>query len=285
VQNNGFYTNKTLNLRGVLLTLDTPKVMGILNVTPDSFYDGGKFNTEHTIKEQVEKMVTEQATFIDVGGYSTRPGAEEVSEEEEARRVLPVIQWSVKTFPGIAISIDTFRASIARRAVEAGAAMVNDVSGGDRDPEMFSTVASLRVPYVLMHMRGTPATMTKLTDYNDLLKDITDYFVARLHKLHQAGVTDVIIDPGFGFAKNIEQNFMLLKNLDAFRVLGAPILAGVSRKSMIWKTLETDPDGALNGTTALNMVALMKGVAILRVHDVREAMQCIQLMKRLTVNQ
>lgn len=281
MQNNGFYTNKSLNLRGRLFTFDTPKVMGILNVTPDSFYDGGKFNSEKSILDQAQKMIGEGADFIDVGGYSTRPGAAEVSEDEETSRVLPVIKSITKAFPSVFISIDTFRSTVAQKAVDAGAVMINDISGGEQDPRMFELISTLGVPYVLMHMRGTSSSMTKLTDYDDLVKDITDYFHRKIYTLTQLGIKDIIIDPGFGFAKTVDQNFQLLNQLGSFRVLGRPILAGLSRKSMVWRTLGTDPDGALNGTTALHAVALLKGATILRVHDVKEAIQCIRLTEKI----
>jgi len=281
VQNNVFYTNKTLNVRGKLLDLSTPKVMGILNVTPDSFYDGGKFTGEETILDQVKKMLDEGASFIDVGGYSSRPGAADIAEEEEAARIVPTIQLIKKNFPQCIISIDTFRSSIAIKAVEAGASIINDISGGEQDSRMFKTVVSLDVPYILMHMRGTPCTMTTLTVYSNLLKDITDDFQSKIQQLHQLGAKDIIIDPGFGFAKTAEQSFELLHHLDYFKILGQPILAGISRKSMIWKTLNTTTEGALNGTTALNTVALLKGASILRVHDVKEAVECIDLIEKV----
>ena len=281
MQNNVFYTNKTLNVRGKLLDLSTPKVMGILNVTPDSFYDGGKFTGEKPVLDQVKKMLDEGASFIDVGGYSSRPGAAEISEEEEAVRVVPTIQFIIKNFPQCIISIDTFRSSTAIKAVEAGASIINDISGGEQDPRMFETVASLDVPYILMHMRGTARTMTTLTAYSNLLKDITDYFHTKIYRLHQLGAKDIIIDPGFGFAKTAEQSFELLHHLDYFKILAQPILAGISRKSMIWKTLQTTTEGALNGTTALNTVALLKGASILRVHDVKEAVECIHLIEKV----
>lgn len=270
-----------MNVRGKLLDLSTPKVMGILNVTPDSFYDGGKFTGEETILDQVKKMLDEGASFIDVGGYSSRPGAADITEEEEAARIVPTIQLIKKNFPQCIISIDTFRSSIAIKAVEAGASIINDISAGEQDPRMFKTVVSLDVPYILMHMRGTPRTMTTLTVYSNLLKDITDDFQSKIHQLHQLGAKDIIIDPGFGFAKTAEQSFELLHHLDYFKILGQPILAGISRKSMIWKTLNTTMEGALNGTTALNTVALLKGASILRVHDVKEAVECIGLIEKV----
>jgi len=281
VQNNGFYTNKTLNIRGTLVLLDTPVVMGILNVTPDSFYDGGKFIDERTVLEHTEKMVREGARFIDVGGYSTRPGAPSVDVEEEERRVLPVIRLLASHFPTVPVSVDTFRSAVAQKAVEAGASMINDISGGEGDEAMFDTVASLGIPYILMHMRGTPQTMSKLTNYDDIVKEIADYFHRKIHALHQRGVKDIILDPGFGFSKTPDQNFELLHQLDYFTTFGIPILAGFSRKSMVWKTLDTNPAGALNGTTALNTIALSKGAKILRVHDVKEAVECITLFEKM----
>jgi len=258
--------------------------MGILNVTPDSFYDGGRLADSDSVLKQAEKMLTDGATFIDVGGYSTRPGASDVSVEEELRRVLPAIQSIVKHFPEVIISIDTFRSEVAKQAVNEGACMINDISGGQLDPIMFETVASLNVPYILMHSRGTPQTMIKLNEYENLIKDIVGYFHQKIFQLQHLGVKDIIIDPGFGFAKNIEQNFQLLKDLDHFQILGKPILAGLSRKSMIWKTLKTNPEDALNGTTSLNTVALLKGASILRVHDVKEAVEVAKLMELVNDN-
>jgi dihydropteroate synthase len=276
-----FFERKTLNLRGKLIDLRIPKVMGILNVTPDSFYDGGQFRDEAPQLRQVARMLAEGATFIDIGGYSSRPGAAEVPEEEERRRVVRTVEAVVRRFPEALLSVDTFRASVAREAVAAGAHMVNDISGGTADEAMLLTVAELSVPYVLMHMRGTPQTMQTLTEYDDLVVDLIDYFQQRLNTAHAHGVKDVVIDPGFGFAKTIEQNFTLLSHLDALRALGVPILAGLSRKSTIYRTLGVGPDEALNGTTVLNTVALLKGAAILRVHDVREAAEAVQLMQHI----
>ncbi|MBS1505103.1 MAG: dihydropteroate synthase [Bacteroidetes bacterium] len=255
--------------------------MGILNVTPDSFFDGFRYTDEGAILKQTEKMIEEGADIIDVGGYSSRPGAEHISASEELKRVVPAIKMIQKNFPDTFVSIDTFRAEVAEEAVDAGASMINDISGGGLDPAMFATVARLNVPYVLMHLRGTPQTMNLLTQYDHLLKEIIDYFHQKIYALQQLGVSDIIIDPGFGFAKTVSQNFELLKNLDALGVLGKPILAGLSRKSMIWRTLATNPEHALNGTTALNAIALMKGASLLRVHDVREAKETITLLHHL----
>jgi len=281
MQSKIFSVNKTLNVRGRLIDLSEPKIMGILNVTPDSFYDGFKYTDETSIFKQVEKMVSEGADFIDVGGYSTRPGAEHISDEEELKRVLPAIKIISKNFPTVVISIDTFRASVAKRAVEAGASIINDVSGGDLDPGMFETIASLQMPYVLMHMKGTPQTMMTEATYENLLKEILNYFHQKIFKLHSLGVKDIIVDPGFGFAKTAQQNFELLNKLDRLEILEKPIMVGLSRKSMIWRTLKTDPESAVNGTTALNSIALLKGASILRVHDVREANEVIQLTQQL----
>jgi dihydropteroate synthase len=283
VQSKLFSSNKTLNLQGKLVDLSMPKVMGILNVTPDSFYGGSRFAEPLGILKQVEKMIIEGADFIDVGGYSSRPGATDISEKEETERVLPTIQSIQKEFPDAIISIDTFRSEVAKQAVMNGASMINDISGGEADAKMMDTVAALQVPYIAMHMRGTPQTMTQLTTYENLIKDITDYFHKKINQLHNLGIKDVIIDPGFGFAKTVDQNFELLNHLDYFQLLGKPLLAGLSRKSMIWRTLKTTPENALNGTTALHAVALMKGASILRVHDVKEAVETIRLLQRLEV--
>lgn len=254
--------------------------MGILNVTPDSFYAGSRLENSDQILDRAAVMIRDGADILDVGGYSTRPGADIISPEEETNRVVNAIQLLTQRYPDVLISIDTFRSSVAEKAVEAGASMVNDVSGGEMDPRMFETVAHLRVPYILMHMRGTPQTMSTMTQYNNLLKDLTDYFHKKIHQLHALGVHDVIIDPGFGFAKTPEQNFELLRCLSYFTIFRLPILVGLSRKSMIWKTLDTNADNALNGTTALHMLALTNGARLLRVHDVREAKECITLFHR-----
>ena len=258
--------------------------MGVLNVTPDSFFDGGKYLSEEAIVRRAGQMIDEGAHFLDIGGYSSRPGAADVSAAEEQKRVVNAVSAILKNFPGIIISVDTFRASVAEAAVDAGAAMINDISGGNLDDEMFSTVARMKVPYVLMHMKGTPQTMKSLTQYSHLLKDIIDYFHEKIYRLRELGVKDIIIDPGFGFSKTIEQNFALLANLEKFSLLGRPLLAGLSRKSMIWKTLDIQPTDALNGTTALNIVALMKGADVLRVHDVKEARQVVKLFTSMQVN-
>lgn len=268
---------QTLNCRGNLIDLSVPKVMGIINVTPDSFYDGGKTFSEKEILKQAEKMLSEGATFLDVGGYSTRPGAEDISDTEEIRRVLEAIENILKRFPEALISIDTFRSEVAKKAVEAGAAIVNDVSGGTLDAEMYKTVAKLKVPYILMHMRGNPKTMAKLTDYKNVTIEVLKDLAEKIALARASGINDIIADPGFGFAKTREQSFQLLNNLELFQNLNVPILAGISRKSMIYKTLETSAENALNGTTSLNTIALLKGASILRVHDVKEAVECVKL--------
>lgn len=258
--------------------------MGVLNVTPDSFFDGGRYETRDAILRQAEKMISEGADFIDIGGYSTRPGAREIPVEDERARVVAAVSTIAKRFPGTIISVDTFRSEVAVAAVEAGASMINDVSAGSLDDTMFTTVARLGVPYIAMHMRGTPQTMQGLTDYQDIVLDIIDYFHKKLHTLRQLGVKDVAIDPGFGFSKTVSQNFHLLHHLQTFSILQRPVLVGLSRKSMIWRTLETDPASALNGTTALNTIALIKGADILRVHDVREANELIKLFTTMNAN-
>jgi len=281
MQSKIFSANNTLNVRGQLINFSKPKIMGILNVTPDSFFDGFRYTDEASMVKQVEKMIREGADFVDVGGYSTRPGAVEISLTEELSRVIPVVKIISKKFPEIIISIDTFRSEVAKQAIDAGAGLVNDISGGALDKEMFSTIAALKVPYLLMHSRGTPETMGELTNYENLLKEILDYFHQKISALHRLGVKDIIVDPGFGFAKTIGQNFELLNRLGHLQILGKPIMAGLSRKSLIWRTLKTNPEGALNGTTILNTIALMKGASILRVHDVREAYETIQLVNQL----
>lgn len=267
----------TINCNGRLIDLSQPKVMGILNITPNSFFDGGKYVDENAILNQAEKMISEGATFIDVGAYSSKPNAEYVSEEQEIERLIPVVKSLVKEFPEIILSIDTFRSSVAQKSIEAGAAIINDISGGSLDAEMMKTVANLHVPYIMMHMKGTPKTMQTLTQYDDILKDMLFYFAEKISVARSLGINDLIIDPGYGFAKTTEQNFEVLQKSELFKMLDVPILAGLSRKSMIYKTLESSPQQALNGTTVLNTLALTKGANILRVHDVKEAMETIKL--------
>lgn len=257
--------------------------MGVLNLTPDSFYDGGKYKDTTSILKQVEHMLNEGATFIDVGAYSSRPNADHVSEDEELQRILPIVELILNTFPEALLSIDTFRSTIAKACIEAGAALINDISAGKLDENMLKTVADLQVPYIMMYMRGTPKTMQQLTDYDDLVKDIIFYFSERIAAAKALGIIDVIIDPGFGFAKTLDQNFELLNKLELFKMIEKPMLVGVSRKSMIYKTLETSAKEALNGTTVLNTIGLQKGASILRVHDVKEAMECVKLIEKLEV--
>ncbi|WP_020597960.1 dihydropteroate synthase [Spirosoma panaciterrae] len=283
-------TKKTLNCRGRLVDLTRPAIMGILNATPDSFFSGSRLAPDHQASaiavERAQQMLDDGATFLDIGGYSTRPGAATVSPTEEADRVLPLIEAILSEFPDALISIDTFRASVARQAVEAGAVLINDVSGGTLDPAMFSTAAELSrsasVPYILMHIRGTPQTMQSLATYQHVTTDVLDELAVRLAELRLLGLKDVVLDPGFGFAKTTEQNFELLAQLDAFSLFEEPVLVGLSRKTTIWKTLNISPDRALNGTTTLNTIALLKGASILRVHDVREAVEVVKLTHQLT---
>ncbi len=281
MQSKLFSVNKTLNVNGKIMDLSVPKVMGILNITPDSFFDGNRYISPASILKQVEKMMTEGADFIDVGGYSSRPGASEISLEEELSRVLPVIELIHANFPQSIISIDTFRSQVALQAVKLGAGIVNDISAGELDNKMIETVAAMKVPYLAMHMRGTPQTMSGLTHYENLLNEVTTYFHQKIKSFHEMGIKDVLIDPGFGFAKTADQNFELLNHLEHLRVIGKPVVVGLSRKSMIWRTLNTSADYALNGTTALHAIALLKGANILRVHDVKEAMETIKLITKV----
>lgn len=271
----------TINCKGKLIDLSTPKVMGILNVTPDSFFDGGRYKDESSILNQVENMLNQGATFIDIGAYSSRPNAPFVSEDEELQRILPIIKLLVNTFPNINISVDTFRSAIAKATIEAGGALINDISAGFLDENMLQTIANLHVPYIMMHMRGTPQTMQTLTEYDNLVKDINFYFSERIAKARALGIIDLVLDPGFGFAKTLDQNFELLNKFELLNITELPLLAGISRKSMIYKTLDTTANDALNGTTALHMIALQKGAKILRVHDVKEAQECITLYNKL----
>lgn len=270
-----------INCNGKLIDLTTPKVMGILNVTPNSFYDGGKHKEINSIIHQVDKMLSEGADFIDIGAYSSKPSAEFVSEEEEIKRLVPIVKSLVETFPNIILSVDTFRAQVAKASVEHGVAMVNDIAAGLLDDKMLETVAELKVPYIMMHMRGNPQTMQSLTDYNDIVKEMIFYFSERIQKARSFGISDIVIDPGFGFAKTLEQNYEVLHKMELFEMLELPILVGVSRKSMIYKVLESSPQEALNGTSVLNTIALQKGAKILRVHDVKEAVECIKLVSKL----
>jgi dihydropteroate synthase len=276
-----FSVKKTLNIRGMLYTLDSPRIMGVVNLTPDSFYDKSRVKRDDEIKKRVEIMLSEGADFIDLGGYSSRPGAAYVAEVEERERVLPAIRLILKNFPETLISVDTFRSSIARLAYDEGASMINDISGGQMDDQMYKTISEIRIPYILMHMRGNPKTMNSLTAYDNLFKDMINYFEGKILKLKESGVKDIILDPGFGFAKSLDQNYELLKNFTYFEVLGYPLLVGLSRKSMIFKLLEVQPSEALNGTIALNTVSLLKRASILRVHDIKEAKEVVKLVAKL----
>lgn len=271
----------TINCNGKLISLDQPKVMGILNVTPDSFFDGGKYKDESSILSQVEKMINEGATFIDIGAYSTRPGGLEIDNTTELNRITPIVKLILKEFPNTILSIDTFRSSVAKECIQLGAAIINDISAGLQDKQMLNTVAKMNVPYIMMHMKGTPQNMQQKTDYDDMLKEILLFFSERLSLAKSLGIKDIIIDPGFGFAKNVDQNYELLRQLQMMNFIEHPLLVGISRKSMIYKTLNTTAEQALNGTTALHMVCLQKGAKILRVHDVKEAMECVKLHDQL----
>jgi len=272
---------KSINCNGTLIDLTSPKVMGILNITPDSFFDGGKYNNETAIISQVKKLLVEGATFIDIGAYSSRPGAKHISEQEELERILPVVKVLVKEFPEILISIDTFRSSIAEKCIENGACMVNDISAGSMDTGMFKSIAKLQVPYIIMHMQGTPQNMQANPTYKNVVTDILYYFSEKIYELRALGVNDIIADVGFGFGKTMEQNYRLLKNLELFKNLEIPTLAGLSRKSMLYKPLKIVPEKALNATTAANTIALLKGTNILRVHDVKEAVETIKIVALL----
>lgn len=269
-----------INCRGQLVDLSTPKVMGILNLTPDSFYDGGKYKSADDIIEQIAKMNNDGADFVDIGAYSSRPNASHISLEEETSRLMPVLELIVKEFPDLLISIDTFRSDIARMAIDKGACMINDISAGSLDKNMFTTIADLKVPYILMHMVGTPQNMQQNISYKNLLTDIISYFSKKVFELRKLGVNDLIIDPGFGFSKTLDQNFELLNNLDLFASFDLPILVGLSRKSMLYKLLNTGPENALNATTVANTIAVTKGVNILRVHDVKEAVELVKISNK-----
>ena len=274
-------TFTSINCCGKLVNLQRPHVMGVLNLTPDSFYDGGKYNSEDAILAQVALMLNEGATFIDIGGSSSRPGSKMPSVEEEWSRIGKAITLIKQHFAAVLISVDTVYSVIAKRAVDSGVCMINDVSAGLIDSRMIETVAALKVPYLMMHMKGLPENMQDNPVYDDVLKEIIDFFSKQLSLCRKVGITDILIDPGFGFGKTIEHNFELLSKLNLLKIVGLPVVAGLSRKGMIWKTLDVSPAEALNGTTALNMVALMNGTRILRVHDVKEAMQCIKLFNKL----
>ncbi|GIQ59940.1 dihydropteroate synthase [Flavobacterium collinsii] len=274
----------TINCKGRLTDLSIPKVMGILNVTPNSFFDGGKYKNEDEIVVQVAKMLSEGASFIDIGAYSSKPSAEFVTEQEEIDRIVPAIELILKHFPETLLSIDTFRAEVAKASIESGAAIINDIAAGELDDKMFEVIAHYNVPYIMMHMRGNPQTMQSLTQYDDIVKEMLFYFSEKVKKARSFGINDLVLDPGFGFAKTTEQNFEVLQKMELFNLLDLPVLAGVSRKSMIYKTLNNTAAEALNGTTVLNTIALTKGVKILRVHDVKEALECVTLFDKMSVN-
>ncbi len=273
-----------MNCKGQLIDLSSPKVMGILNITPNSFFDGGKYKNETDLLERVGKMLNEGAAFIDVGAYSSKPNAEFVSEEEEIARIVPVVNLLQKHFPDIILSIDTFRAEVAKVCIENGAAIINDISAGKLDDKMLDTIAKFQVPYIMMHMKGTPQTMQTLTQYDDMIKEMLFYFSERIVTARALGINDLIVDPGFGFAKTLDQNYELMHKLELFEMLELPLLVGISRKSMIYKTLEITAETALNGTTFLNTISLTKGAKILRVHDVKEAVECVRLYTKMSGN-
>ncbi|RTY82458.1 dihydropteroate synthase [Flavobacterium sp. GSP27] len=273
----------TINCKGILIDLSTPKVMGILNVTPNSFFDGGKYKNETEILSHTEKMLLDGATFIDVGTYSSKPNAEFVSEQDEISRIIPVIDLILKQFPETIISIDTFRSEVAKASIENGASIINDIAAGNLDDKMLEIIAKYNVPYIMMHMRGNPQTMQTLTDYDDIVKEMVFYFSEKVAMARSFGINDLIIDPGFGFAKTIAQNYEVFQKMDLFNILKLPLLVGVSRKSMIYKTLDTSIENALNGTTVLNTLALTKGAKILRVHDVKEAVECVTLFNKINL--
>lgn len=280
-KNTDFKQKKTINAGGHLIDLSLPKIMGILNLTPDSFYDGGRNNSTELALRKTELMLSEGAAFIDIGAYSSRPRAEHISEQEELSRLLPVLQAVAREFPQAIISVDTFRAEIAKAAIAEGAHIINDISAGELDEKMFETVAKLQVPYILMHMKGTPQNMHENIHYSDVLLEVGRYFMNKISVLKNLGIKDLIIDPGFGFAKKPEHSYALLNHLEQFNLSGLPVLAGVSRKSMICKVTGSTPQDALNGTTVANTIALMKGASILRVHDVKPAMEAVKIVEKL----
>lgn len=271
----------TINCAGKLIDLSIPKIMGILNITPDSFYDGGRYNSDKKILDHVEKMIIDGAVFIDIGAYSSRPGGVDIDENEELKRIIPAIELVNKKFPEIIISIDTFRSKVAEACLNSGASIINDISASQLDEKMMETIAKYNVPYIIMHMKGNPQNMMDKTNYDDMLQEMIKYFSKKINQAISYKINDIIIDPGFGFAKNIKQNYDLLNHLDLLKILDKPIMVGISRKSMIYKSLNSTPEEALNGTTVLNTVALIKGASILRVHDVKEANECIKLIGSL----
>jgi dihydropteroate synthase len=280
-KNTVFQQKLTLNVRGTLMDLSKPKIMGVLNLTPDSFYDGGRNNSLADALRKTEQLLSEGADLLDLGAYSSRPDAEHITEELEFERMIPVIRAIAKEFPKALLSVDTFRSGIAKAAVGEGADLINDISAGAMDSDMFKTIAELKVPYIMMHMRGTPQTMASQTNYTNLIVEIAQYFAEKIQALKELGVKDLIIDPGFGFAKTLEQNYELLGKLEHLKITGHPILAGLSRKSMIYKLLDTDAEHALNGTTAANTIALLNGATILRVHDVQAAIEAVKIVEQV----
>lgn len=272
---------KSINCKGTLIDLSSPKTMGILNLTPDSFFDGGKYSNEKEILLHVEKMLTEGATFIDIGAYSSRPGAKHISEKEELNRILPAIKSLLNEFPEILISVDTFRSEISKQSILEGASLINDISAGEMDSKMFETVSKLQVPYIIMHMKGTPQNMQINPTYKNIITEVLFLFSEKIKKLRSLGVNDVIADVGFGFGKSLEHNYILLNNLELFKNLDIPILSGISRKSMLYKPLGISSKEALNATTIANTIALQKGSNILRVHDVKQAMESIKILDLL----
>ena len=271
----------TINCKGNLIDLSTPKVMGILNLTPDSFYDGGAYLNDIDILKQVEKMLNEGASFIDIGAYSSRPNAEHISEDEELKRLIPQIKNIVKAFPEALLSIDTFRSKVAKESVETGACIINDISGGSLDANMFKTIGELQVPYILMHLKGTPQNMQQNPTYDNVVRDLLNYFSEKILLLKKEKVNDIIVDVGFGFSKTMDHNYSLLKNLAQFKILDTPILTGVSRKSMLYKLLDSNAKNALNATTVANTIALQNGTNILRVHDVKEALETVKIVEQV----
>ncbi|WP_242927097.1 dihydropteroate synthase [Pontibacter vulgaris] len=278
-----FRKKSTLNCRGKILSLDTPLVMGILNITPDSFFPGSRLSSTEEVLQRAETMLAEGADILDIGGYSSRPGAEDITVQEELDRVIPAVEAIMNAFPEAILSVDTFRAAVAEASINAGASIINDIAGGLLDENMFETVARLQVPYILMHMRGTPQNMQSLSNYTDLVTEVIAELQVQVAKLKKLGAKDIILDPGFGFAKTIEHNFELLNHMNELRIFGLPVLAGLSRKSMVYKSLGINQTDALTGTIAVNTLALTRGADILRVHDVKEAKQTIKLYKRTTL--
>jgi len=264
-----------ITCKGKNIDLSIPKVMGILNITPDSFFDGGKYDSDKAIIKQTKKMLKQGATFIDIGAYSSRPNAKHISEKEELERILPIIKLLVNKFPDILISIDTFRSEVAKQSLEAGACIINDISGGNYDKEMFNVIAKYQVPYILMHMKGLPQNMQDNPEYNNVVQEIKDFFTLKTNQLKKLNVKDIILDVGFGFGKTIDHNYTILNKLDSFNTLDYPILAGISRKSMLYKVLKSKPSKMKNATSIANTIALLNGAKILRVHDVKEAAQCV----------